>query len=107
MQWFFSKHSGTWLLCALSFWAQAQAPAPSVGSTDGVALPGGYISPLATYRPYVDTSLQDWRNANQTVHRIGGWRTYAKEAQSGSVVPRPEPTPALTPPAEGGLHQGH
>ncbi len=42
-----------------------------------------YTSVLATYQGYTDQTVQSWREANDRVGRIGGWRTYAKEAATG------------------------
>lgn len=57
--------------------------------------------PPLTYRsslPMARASEADrpitWREANETVNRIGGWRSYAREAQA--APPSPE-VPALVP----------
>lgn len=53
-----------------------------------------YRSPLAAYRRAGDVEVGSWREVNDTVTRIGGWRAYAREAS------RPEPaSSAPTPPA--------
>ena len=39
----------------------------------------GDTSPWASYRPWRDQAVGDWRQANDLVGRIGGWRTYARE----------------------------
>ena len=39
-----------------------------------------YRSPLPAGRPRVDRPVGGWREANDTVARIGGWRAYAREA---------------------------
>ncbi len=57
-----------------------------------------YQSPLAGYRPLGDDQRQSWKDANATVTRIGGWRTYAREAQ--------QPDPPASAPAQGG-HKMH
>ena len=49
-----------------------------------------YKSSLANYRVFPDEKLTSWKEANDNVGRIGGWRAYAKEAQ--------EPAGASTPP---------
>ena len=36
------------------------------------------------YRGWRDEPLQDWRQANERVGEIGGWRGYLREAQQGS-----------------------
>lgn len=54
-----------------------------------------YTSPLADYQPWTNEKVMPWTDANNTVGRIGGWRAYAKEAQT--AVPPPEPAANTTP----------
>ncbi|TXH59059.1 MAG: hypothetical protein E6Q93_09605 [Burkholderiaceae bacterium] len=69
-----------------------------------------YVSPLRAYKPYADQPVESWREANDRVGRIGGWRAYAKEAQMGQPAkdapqdPVKAPTPAADPHA--GHHKG-
>lgn len=58
-----------------------------------------YISPLNGYQAYTDQPVQSWREANDNVGRIGGWRTYAKEARTA------EPAKNAAPAAP--AHEGH
>lgn len=51
-----------------------------------------YRSSLADYRLFSDEKLSSWKESNDKVGRIGGWRAYAKEAQE------PEPAVRSTPP---------
>ena len=51
----------------------------------------GYESSFTQYRRLDDGKPVSWREANDTVTRIGGWRVYAREAQ------QPDPTPAAKP----------
>ncbi|MBS0336232.1 MAG: hypothetical protein JSS40_05360 [Proteobacteria bacterium] len=53
-----------------------------------------YRSAFAGYRGLGDEPVGDWRAANDEVRRIGGWREYAREAQS------PEEKPGAAPPAK-------
>ena len=53
-------------------------PADPAASVPALA----YVSPLARYRWWADDPSVDWREANDRVQRIGGWRTYAREAQA-------------------------
>lgn len=39
-----------------------------------------YQSVFKDYSHYQDPTVEDWKAANQTVHEIGGWRTYMQEA---------------------------
>lgn len=53
-----------------------------------------YESSFKLYRRLGDEQPVSWREANDTVNRIGGWRVYAREAQQ----PEPAPAAKLTPP---------
>ena len=57
-----------------------------------------YTSPLKAYQAYADEPVQSWREANDRVGRIGGWRTYAKDASTDEPV---KAEPAANP------HAGH
>jgi hypothetical protein len=50
-----------------------------------------FESSFSQYRRLGDTQPVSWRDANDTVSRIGGWRVYAREAQ------QPDPASAATP----------
>jgi hypothetical protein len=52
-----------------------------------------YQGSLARYQRYADQPLASWRQANETVKQIGGWRTYAREAAEAQPAPNPEPPP--------------
>ena len=41
-------------------------------------------SAFADYRRHGDTTLRPWKDANDAVGRIGGWRAYAREAQQAA-----------------------
>jgi hypothetical protein len=56
-------------VCLLSSVAIAQTPV-------------GYTSPIADYQKFVDEKILPWKTANDKVAEIGGWRAYAKEAQT-------------------------
>ena len=51
-----------------------------------------------SYKPYTDESVANWKQANDTTARIGGWREYAKQAQElpskPASTPMPPPAPA-------------
>ncbi len=50
-----------------------------------------YRSPFSAYRPMADATPVPWRQANDLVGHIGGWRVYAREAQQAAgVVPAPD-----------------
>ncbi|MBN8489822.1 MAG: hypothetical protein J0M00_00115 [Burkholderiales bacterium] len=89
-------------LCTTALAAQAQGasspgsahPAPTVrpDPLDAKAsVPAlSYRSSLSRYRGLGEDKPVSWREANDAVARIGGWRVYAREAQ------QPEPTPSGT-----------
>lgn len=85
------------LLAAGLSTAQAQskpaAPAPQVA-----AKPLGYTSAFEGYRAYKDQDVGNWRAMNERVGNIGGWRTYAREAQDDTPAP---PEPKASAPAQG------
>jgi hypothetical protein len=60
------------------------------------ALAQPYRSALEGYRPFADEEPVPWKQANDTVGRIGGWRAYAKEAQ-GTPAAAPASSPASAP----------
>ena len=80
-------------LAALNAQAQAPAKAARPDPLDAKAsVPAlRYASSLSTYRRGGDDQPVSWRDANDTVTRIGGWRAYAREA------PQPDPLPAAKP----------
>lgn len=59
----------------------------AVPSTSSVASP----SPFKNYKSYTDEPISNWKAANDTAARIGGWREYARQAQ------QPDNTPAASP----------
>jgi len=52
------------------------APSPRAAST--------YRSAFDGYRRFTDEPVKSWKDANDNVGRIGGWKTYAKEAAAES-----------------------
>ena len=79
-----------WLL-ALALWpgltpvhaqdAQAPAARPDPLNPQARVPAAAYVSPLAGYRRLGEDKPVPWKEANETVNRIGGWRAYAREAQ--------------------------
>lgn len=68
-----------------------------------------YISSFAAYRRLGEDKPLSWREANDTVTRIGGWRVYTREAQQAEPVGAPAPAasqPHMAQPMPHG-HQGH
>ncbi|MNF81231.1 hypothetical protein D3C84_634940 [compost metagenome] len=56
-------------------WAELADPLDAEAATPAL----DYQSPLSAYQGLADEPPQDWREANELVGRIGGWRTYAQE----------------------------
>lgn len=81
--------------------AVAQAPAtasrPDPSDAKAAVPPTVYTSPFGAYRPLGDVRIDKWRDTNDTVGRIGGWKEYFKES--------PAPVEPAKP-AEAG-HAGH
>lgn len=51
-----------------------------------------YRSTLAPYQRFEDQPVRPWKESNDTVGRIGGWKAYAREA-SGEAPPDAAPAP--------------
>ncbi|MDP9898306.1 hypothetical protein [Variovorax ginsengisoli] len=50
-----------------------------------------YRSAMAGYRSFADEKPVPWKEANEIVHRRGGWKAYATEAEtSGAAEDRNE-----------------
>lgn len=51
-----------------------------------------YDSAFTRYRPHADQKLRPWKDSNDNVGRIGGWRSYAREAaqEEPSAAPGPK-----------------
>ncbi|MDO9258744.1 MAG: hypothetical protein Q7T98_02410 [Polaromonas sp.] len=81
------------LLSALPALALAQAAPASAPSTAAPVNPAAASSPAPPeyrsafegYQPYTDEKTLSWKEANDRVGSIGGWRVYAKEAQEPSA----------------------
>ena len=74
------------LLFTMLLAAQAQAQSPSTPRPDPLdpkaQVPSvRYESTFAQFRRIGDDKPVAWREANDAVARIGGWRVYAREAQ--------------------------
>jgi hypothetical protein len=75
-----------------------------------------FDSVLSQYKPMTDQKLGSWRDANDTVTRIGGWRAYLKQSQTPDAtrpvpaapsVPAPSPAPSQLAPKAADPHAGH
>ena len=53
---------------------------PNPGDPATVVPPVAYRSSLEHYRRHADAAPRPWREANDEVLRIGGWRSYLRES---------------------------
>lgn len=73
---------GLVLIFALPSLSAAQSPAPAVPASAAQASPPpAFRSAMEGYKPYTEEATVNWKEANDTTGRIGGWRVYAKEAR--------------------------
>lgn len=88
-------------LSALGLAVTAALAAPAAGAQPAtqasIAAPA-FRSALDGYQPFSDQQVAPWKEMNDTVGRIGGWRVYAKEARNGAK-PSQASTPAEAAPA--------
>jgi hypothetical protein len=66
--------------------------------------PAAYRSALTGYQRYQEQPAGSWKEANDTVNRIGGWRVYAREASQPAV---PSAAASAAKPASAPGHGGH
>lgn len=106
--------SATARACAVVFSLLAAGGAgaqPAAGATEQPGSPAATILPyrstLADYQRFTEEKLGSWREANDNVGRIGGWREYAKEARQPTDGSAPAPAGATTTPAPRDPHAGH
>ena len=75
--------------------AHAQTAALQADKSNTATLP--YRSAFEAYQPYADAPVSNWKAANDTTAQIGGWREYAKQAQSEEVTPTRKVEPDAKP----------
>jgi len=93
------------LAVAASVGAQTSVPARLDPSSSAASVPAtGYRSALSGYQRYQDQPAGSWREANDTVNRVGGWRVYAREASQPAA---PSAAASAAKPASAPGHGGH
>ena len=105
----------TCLVAAVTFPLAAQAesaarsPKPDPLDPKAAVPALTYASSLKLDQRVASVGPTSWREANDTVTRIGGWRVYAREASQSAPESKPTPAapavlpaPAATPHAHGG-----
>ena len=83
-------------LAATAFAQQRPPPAAQQSGKDAVPL-SIYRSAWSGYRPFAEENVISWKDANDEVRRIGGWRAYLRESQSAQ--PSSNESAARTAPA--------
>lgn len=89
------------LFAGMAHAQSSAAPSPSASPSPAQmtkSAPVPYRSAMDGYKPYTDEKVIDWKQANDSTGRIGGWREYAKEAQqpdaaNGGAKPAPDVKP--------------
>ena len=95
-------------LLAVSLWAtQATAQTPAIAAEKPVAAPAvadaappPFRTALEGYQRYTEEKTVNWKEANDTAARIGGWRAYAKEASQKQVPGGPAKPDSAAAPAK-------
>ena len=77
--------------------AQPAVPSAPTPAAPSAPQPLAFQSAFQHYQPYTDDKIVNWKDANDTTARIGGWRAYAKEASAPSTTPMPTPAAAAAP----------
>lgn len=67
-------------LCAVVFSFMCLVTTVSASSDDVTPAPVDYRSAFSRYQKFTEQPLLSWREANDVVEKIGGWRFYAREA---------------------------
>ena len=103
----FKNLPAVWLvpIFFLSGTVAAQTPAPVPPAPAPEATPAStltYRSAFEGYKPYTDDKLLNWRQANDTTGRVGGWRAYAKEARQPAAKAPAHDMSTMSEPKAGG-----
>lgn len=78
----------------------ARASVRDPGEPRASVPPVRYESAFARYRPNAEAEVRPWREQNDHVGRIGGWRVYGREAivesPAGGAAPDAKPAEGAT-----------
>jgi hypothetical protein len=81
-----------WLPAAVLAQNTQSLPRPDPLEAKAATAPLVYRSALTAYKKSAsEPPPLAWRQANETVERIGGWRAYAREAQAAQATQTPQP----------------
>lgn len=103
--------AGLIALAASNVAAQTAGPPAAAPPAAQPTASGRYQSAFEGYQSYGDAQLLPWKESNDTVGKIGGWRVYAREAQGAQPSPASgaagatRPADAVVPAAD--PHSGH
>ena len=107
------QHQRFLLMAALCATVLSKASAQGAPPAPAVSLPAvEHRSAFEGYRPFAAEDVQPWRQSNDTVRDIGGWKAYAREI-SGPEAPASGPAKpadaAASPPRHAPAHRhgGH
>ena len=87
------------IACIGTGFGQANAAGPDPADANTITPPTIYRSPFADYRPLGEDKNTAWKDANDTVGKIGGWRAYAREAADAMKAREAASSDATKPPA--------
>ena len=90
-----------WTLVLFAGAAFAQTPSDTEALQPSLPTKLQYSSAIGAYQAYADQQVQSWREANDRVGQIGGWRAYAKEVRTGKPASVKDAAPSSDP------HAGH
>ena len=101
------------LLLSTSLPAEAQAVS-AVSATRADPADAGapaartvHQSSFAGYRGFAEQEIADWRESNDNVGRIGGWRAYARESQDAGAAAKKSAAPVPSGDASNARRQNH
>lgn len=93
-------------------WAQSVPDATAAAPANAASAPA-YRSAFSGYRAWAEPTPIPWPEANDIVGRVGGWRSYAREAQGlppqtpASSAPGSAAAPQAPQGHEPSMHGGH
>jgi hypothetical protein len=64
----------------------ANASAADASAANASAANAPFRSALDGYRPFADQEVAPWKQTNDTVREVGGWRAYAREVQEAAAA---------------------
>ena len=78
------------VLVVMQAHAQSDKVSPDPGDPRASIPSVQYRSMFEKYRPLGNDKVGDWKTANYTVRRIGGWKVYAQESHEAEAAPSTE-----------------